>query len=360
MPIKLGELLVKNGVITRHQLQEALHAQTIFGGRLGTNLVELGYVNEADLSKLLSAQLNVPYATFEDLEDLDRELLKLVPTAVVRKHKVIPLSLEGRTLRLAMPDPTRFPVIDEVCFATGLRIEPVVAPEVMLVAAAEKYYDVPRDVRYIRAAGMAQNLSDTSTTASSMRARLHDEGELVIESGGEDRSNEERAVDGFPIHQAVIELVRARKTSDILDVIRTFVSEDFQRMAVFVFRGDLAVGATLQGCKLTREEFQEFNFPIESSALMSKAYSTKESFFGVPEGISGVDDWVFAELGLPRQRPTLLMPILSKGEIRCAVLACENKKGEILDMQDSYNLLGTKLGLAFELVDLSDRILDLS
>ncbi|HUU03331.1 MAG TPA: hypothetical protein VM425_17995 [Myxococcota bacterium] len=363
MSIRLGDLLLRNKLINEHQLKEGLHAQTIFGGKLGTNLVELGYVNEHDLAKLLSAQLGIPCIAAGDLDNIDKDVLNLVPVKLVQKHMVLPLEVEGRTLRLAMSDPTHFPSIDEICFATGLTVDPRVAPEILLVYAIEKYYDVPRNVRFVRMAGLSQNLAETATASASVVPKL--DGASADLLAGEEKefgsatSNEEMALDGFPIHQVVTQLARAGQVSDILEVIREFVSEDFEFAAAFLFNGEIAVGGTHVGGKLAIDEFQELSFPVNSSELLFKVWNSMETFHGQPS-ISGVDHWYFSELGFPEDRPILCIPVISNDKIRCIILASENKKGELLDMLDMYSLLVKKLSLAFELLVLKNQILDLS
>lgn len=363
MSIKLGELLVQNKLITQHQLKEALHAQTIFGGKLGTNLVELGYVNEMDLAKLLSTQLGIPCVDAGDFDKLDKDVLKIVPVSLVEKHRVMPLELEGKNLRLAMSDPTNFPSIDEISFATGLRIDPVVAPEILLVYAIEKYYDVQRSVRYIRAAGMSQNLAETATAASAVMPRLEGEPEQLVRVGEKqielEASTEEMVTEGFPIHQVVTQLIRANNVNDVLEVIRVFVGQDFKYAAVFLLSGENAVGATHVGGKLGIDLFQEYSFPINSSELLFKVWNTREPFHGIPT-ISGVDHWYFSELGFPMDLPTLCIPVVTNDQVTAIILASENKKGELLDMLDMYSLLVKKLGYSFEMLYLKKQILDLS
>ncbi|MBW1872816.1 MAG: general secretion pathway protein GspE, partial [Deltaproteobacteria bacterium] len=88
MPIRIGDLLLTNGLINEHQLKEALHAQTVFGGRLGTNLVELGYINEMDLALLLSRQLNIPCITAGDLDGLDADVIKTISKKLAERLRV--------------------------------------------------------------------------------------------------------------------------------------------------------------------------------------------------------------------------------------------------------------------------------
>src|SRR5215471_5340769 len=129
MAVKLGELLIKHQMITEKQLAEALRAQHTFGGRLGTNLVELGYLSEQVLVQFLSAQFKLPAVTVAEIDSIKEEVIKLLPRALAEKYKVLPVSVKDRRMRLAMADATHLKAIDEVAFSTGCAIQPLVAPE---------------------------------------------------------------------------------------------------------------------------------------------------------------------------------------------------------------------------------------
>lgn len=151
--MRLGEMLVQAGKITPFQLEETLKGQAIFGGRFGTNLVEMGYLDERDLAEFLSQKTGVPHAAPEQLLDIPADVIKLISYDYVKKYRVIPIELNKRKLTLAMVDPTDFHAIDEISFATGLIIMPVIAPELRIVTAMEKYYRIKREVRYISVEG---------------------------------------------------------------------------------------------------------------------------------------------------------------------------------------------------------------
>ena len=151
--MRLGEMLVQAGKITPFQLEETLKGQAIFGGRFGTNLVEMGYLDERDLAEFLSQKTGVPHAVLEQLLDIPDDVVKLISYDYVKKYRVVPIELNKRKLTLAMVDPTDFHAIDEISFATGLIIMPVIAPELRIVTAMEKYYRIKREVRYISVEG---------------------------------------------------------------------------------------------------------------------------------------------------------------------------------------------------------------
>jgi MshEN domain len=146
----LGQLLVKSGVISPHQLEEAIQAQVIFGGRLGTSLVELGYVDIATLSRFLAKKFSVPTIDHSRLAPCPRELLKLFGKKLALKYEAVPLTLEGNRLDVLMSNPNDVAALDEIGFATGKKVKPYVAPELIVMALMEKYFGIQRDMRYIK------------------------------------------------------------------------------------------------------------------------------------------------------------------------------------------------------------------
>ncbi|MFQ5703397.1 MAG: type IV-A pilus assembly ATPase PilB [Gemmatimonadales bacterium] len=137
---RLGDLLVREGLITREQLQQALAEQKGTGMRLGYTLVKLGFVEETEITKMLARQYRMPAVDLSRFE-VDKRIVKIVPTEVAVKHTVLPLKREGRTLTVAMSDPTNMSVVDDLKFITRYDIFPVIAGEYTLRMAIEKYYE---------------------------------------------------------------------------------------------------------------------------------------------------------------------------------------------------------------------------
>ena len=128
MAAKLGQLLTTSQVITEEQLKEAVGLQRKEGGRLGTNLVKLGYITEEKLVAFLSKQWGVPAMTLSDYK-IDPSVLKLIPIEIARKYLIIPVARVGATLTIAMADPSNVFVIDDVKFMTGFNVDVVVSSE---------------------------------------------------------------------------------------------------------------------------------------------------------------------------------------------------------------------------------------
>jgi type IV pilus assembly protein PilB len=141
MPVRIGELLLKEKRITPEQLQQALNHQKASGGKLGYNLVKMGFVKDEEITALLSKQYGVPSINLTQFE-IDPAVIKLIPAETANKYQIVPLSRAGATLTIAMTDPTNVFAMDDIKFMTGYNVEPVVASETAVTDAIQKYYAV--------------------------------------------------------------------------------------------------------------------------------------------------------------------------------------------------------------------------
>lgn len=160
MSAKLGEILVRENLISSQQLREALEYQRGSGGRLGSNLVKLGIISDDVITAVLSRQYGVPSINL-DLFQIEEETIKLISQEVALKYAVLPISKVGATLTLAMADPTNVFAMDDIKFMTGLNVEPVIASEASLQIAIGKYYGSSKaiDVFDFVAAGEFEKIS---------------------------------------------------------------------------------------------------------------------------------------------------------------------------------------------------------
>src|SRR5438477_1008216 len=141
MPVRIGELLLKEKRITADQLQQALTHQKAQGGKLGFNLVKMGFVKDEEITALLSKQYGVPSINIAQFE-LDPAVIKLIPPDTAQKYQIVPLSRAGATLTIAMTDPTNVFAMDDIKFMTGYNVEPVVASETAVIEAIQRYYPI--------------------------------------------------------------------------------------------------------------------------------------------------------------------------------------------------------------------------
>jgi len=139
MSSRLGEILIKESLITSDQLRQALEHQKANGGRLGTCLMKLGFISDDEITGVLSRQYGVPSINLKFYE-VDASVIKLIPQDTAVRYQIVPLSRVGSTLTIAMTDPTNVFAMDDIKFMTGFNVEPVVASETAIAEAITKFY----------------------------------------------------------------------------------------------------------------------------------------------------------------------------------------------------------------------------
>src|SRR5947199_3578452 len=137
---RLGELLLRDQIISAEQLQKAQEESKKSGKRLGNSLVRLGAIQEEDLTQFLSRQYGVPAINLAEF-DIEPDVIALVSKDVAMRHKVVPVNRAGNSLIVAMADPSNILAIDDLKFVTGYNIEVVVASEVGVTQALTRYYE---------------------------------------------------------------------------------------------------------------------------------------------------------------------------------------------------------------------------
>src|SRR5437763_5226767 len=185
MAVRIGELLLKEKLITPDQLQQALTQQKSNGGKLGYNLVKMGFVKDEQITALLSKQYGVPAINLASFK-IDLTIIKLVPTETARKYQIIPLSRSGSTLTIAMTDPTNVFAMDDIKFMTGYTVEPVVASEVAITDAIEKYYPSGKAGAAAGAKGGKAGAPATGGSTLEMASRGLEELQASLGGGADD------------------------------------------------------------------------------------------------------------------------------------------------------------------------------
>jgi type IV pilus assembly protein PilB len=191
MSAKLGEILVRENLVTPQQLREVLDYQRTNGGRLGANLVKLGVITDDVITAVLSRQYGVPSVNL-DLFQIDEDVIKIIPQEVALKYCVLPVSKVGATLTVAMSDPTNVYAMDDIKFMTGYGIEPVIASEASIQSAVGKYYTGSTQIEEFDAAAFeSKNGSKNGKNGTKLKAtgeRLSDS-DLNVDLGSMDFSH---------------------------------------------------------------------------------------------------------------------------------------------------------------------------
>src|SRR5215468_7139367 len=148
--MRLGEMLVRDGRLTEAQLADALGYQARDGARLGTVLVEHGFVDLEVLTVYLGLELGIPIATGAMMERAKRAAVRLLQPAQSFRHRCVPLVVQDRQLIAAIEDPHDFATLESLTQITGYRVLPRVAPEVRIYYYVERYFGVARPARFMK------------------------------------------------------------------------------------------------------------------------------------------------------------------------------------------------------------------
>ena len=202
MSQRLGDLLVKEKVITQEQLEAALKTQKETNARLGSVLVKLGYMSDDDVTNFLSRQYGVPAINLSYFE-IDAAVVKLIPQETAKRYQILPLSRVGASLTIAMVDPTNVFAMDDIKFMTGFNIEPVVASESAILEGIEKAY------------GSAQE----------------EDLEKVMQSVGGDGRSRRRAAGAKKTSMALSELEKATEDAPVVKLVNMVLIDAMKRGA---------------------------------------------------------------------------------------------------------------------------------
>jgi type IV pilus assembly protein PilB len=214
MSSRVGELLVRTGLISTEQFQHASEQQKANGGFIGSHLVQLGFISEADLLQTISEQYGVPIIELNSL-DLDPGVLQMVPQNLAVKHTLVPIVQKDRSLTVAMADPTNIVALNDIKFITGLDIQVAVAPERDVKAAQDRAYE-------------------SQTSYENIINEVEDDVEVVDTSDAVDVAELERATEDAP----VVKLVNAILTDAIKKNASDIHIEPYERAFRVRFRID--------------------------------------------------------------------------------------------------------------------------
>ena len=189
MSVRLGEILIKESLITQEQLHKALEFQRANGGKLGSCLTKMGFITDDDITGVLSRQYGVPSINLKFYE-IDPNVIKLIPQDTALRYQVIPLSRVGSVLTIAMTDPTNVFAMDDIKFMTGFNVEPVVASESAIGEAITRFY--------------GGSDADSEELSKMMKDLVDDEElELAAEEAELDAASLEKAAEEAPIIKLV-------------------------------------------------------------------------------------------------------------------------------------------------------------
>ena len=375
MATRLGDLLLKQGLVTTAQLDEALKYQVIFGGKLGTNLIEMGIIEEEDLTRALSKQYLVPSVSMEEVMNIDPQVLALLPRDLVEQHNVVPIKQEGRRLTLLMADPTDFKLIEDLSFRTGLIIKPVVAAEVRLVFALEKHYNITRDRRYIHvtkklaAKRPAPPAPVPAPVPEPVMPPPVDELQLESFSGSTPEYSPgqidvvEELAEIAPLEEILdpetlsLYLADARDRDDVLDSISSYLAHAYDRVALFLVRGNVAHGWKASSDHQDLPDFSQAEFPLDEPSILKTVAETSSFLLG-PIPRTPFNSMFLQEIGGRVPQTALLVPLLMMGRV-VGIIYVDGKGEELAEKLFELQKITIKAAMAFEILVLKNKIISM-
>jgi hypothetical protein len=403
--MRLGELLVNEGKITEAELEETLKGQAIFGGRFGTNLIEMGLLDENELATFLSRKSGVPHASSEQLMNISPQVIRILPLESVKKYRAVPIALNNRKLSLAMTDPSDYAAIDEISFVTGYTVVPHITPELRLVCALEKYYNVKRDLRYIPVAGGGRNrawgnkaqaitglqlvpppkppvsepddfdvfelppLDEFDCFGDMNEAPIHTPAQAPQPASAPITSPPLRPLASatlaavaprrepekdFSLDGVLRGLAEATDRNNIAELIVGYTARQFNRSALFLVKGDQASGWLAQIGSQPLAGFNNLEIALNEPSVLKVVTESKTFCLGALP-ISPCNSRITAALGGGSSPNQLLAPLLMMGRV-VAILYVDGGTRHLDSSVPGLQKLLSKGSMAFEILILKSKI----
>ena len=380
MSLKLGELLINEGIITQDQLDEALKCHVIFGVKLGSSLIELGFVREDVLLDLLSKKLGVPSVTHEALFNVPSDVIARLSPAVASKFRVVPVKLDHKRLHVAMSDPTDLKAQEELSFITGHIIVPNIAPELQILYALEKYYAFKLDHRYVSASCELKRrrnytkvdesfiTDDSKYTISADIERTAGTGGMIevpipkeltkapVAAEPEPRKlTEKETIELYTIDKLSIDFSKAKNSDDVADVFIRYLGQEFSKCALMTVRGNRAIGwRAASGGRLVKD-FGQTEIDLTQSPELAGILSDKLHFSGpltkIPANLP-----LFQALDLSIFSSILALPVIMNDRV-VAMIMVSADTASLQRRLDDLQKLVYKASLTFQILVLKNKLL---
>jgi hypothetical protein len=363
----LGEYLLKNGLLKIDQLEEAIEYQCIYGGKLGTSLIELGLVSEDQLAKILSQQLKLHYIRPERLMDIPAALLSLIPADIALKHLVVPYRKNGRKLYIAAAEPTK---LEHVPLPSECDVIPLAIPEIRIMMALKHHYGMTLPARFEALAAQInrrelakQKISKTRQEPPST-ARSEDDNGVWPLLGDEEYEGEEITAEDYFANKFTEEeetyvkliqhLADAKTRDDIATSITSYLGKYFSACALLMVRDNTAAGWIATGHR-NGDGFEDIKISLHEPSVFNLTAASESHYLG-PVFDSPQNSKILQYFETRSPVDTLVFPIIVKDHL----ISFLYLQGEIKNLEQHLpeieNIIH-KAEMAFLLLILRNKIL---
>jgi hypothetical protein len=378
MTLRLGELLLRENLITREQLDDALKKHAIYGIKLGSSLVEMGYVEEDRLSQLLSDKLGVQRVGSKEVLAADREAIGKLTGEQAARYRVIPFRLERNRLSIAMSDPTNFKAIEEIEFITGMVIKIYIAPDILISKALAKLYHLSSSaVSYQQVAprikkSHAHHAPPTVTfpmkSASgellnvTVPAEFEGFGNLpelpeVTSIKTSSRMNYETGADleRCTFDHVSINLSAADSREDVANVIIRYLGQEFSYCALFDIHAKAAIGWRGMSLGTYLSGFEQLNVPLNKPSVLQDVVQSRAYILDKLQE-NACNRKILTQTKIPPSKELLVMPVILLDEVVAVVMVSVDRETFKWRMLELGKLV-RKMSLAFEKIIINNKIL---
>jgi len=368
MQMKVGSMLVKQNIITEAQLEEALRNQVIFGGKIGTNLIELGYITADRLAEFLSRHKGVPHTTAKQLENIPADVIATLQAETVKQYQVIPISLEKKRLTVAMIDPSDLATIDKLSFMTGMYINPVVIPELLLLMGLERYYKIRRETRYIAIARDMRREPQSAAAQEINEVEIQQVEEVVeaaeefIEIPGEfagfdkveapELPAEPEEEEGYNMTDMCNALAGATSRDAIGEALMEYLRQRYFRCALFLPKEPVLTGWLAAAAEGYVENFGEVRIEMAAPSSFLQVMETKNFCMG--QLLNPTDLKAASNVG-GKDHPAVLLPIVLMNRVVAILCVFDNLENLARGLGELQKI-AVKSAMAFEILIMRNKI----
>lgn len=288
--MRLGTLLLRDAVITLTQLEQSLRAQVLSGGLLGTNLVELGFIDLNTLGRYIARVRDIPLAIADHLEKADPKLIEAFGAELADRYCAFPIRFEDQertTVGVVMRDPSRAQDVAEIERHLGRQVKPYIAPELRVFYYLERFYGIRRRTRFTRPPA-PESAAPKSRRERRATQPFHSQGQpsVVNISPKKDRespavpSDLPQTVEVCTFKEACMAIQASSSRDEIAKAIMRFSIGRFAAAAIFVVRAGHALGWVAQRKGLGEGALERLSLPLVAASVFQVAHDSKKPYRG--------------------------------------------------------------------------------
>jgi hypothetical protein len=352
----LGKTLLLRKDINLIQLNLALDFRVFYGGKLGTNLLELGIISEDTLSQALAQSLGIPPALKADLENVAPDVLATIPPEVAYRSQAVPFRIMGPQLYVAFAEPRNSAALAQVRRVTKLQILPHISCEFRIQTALENFYQIRMDPRMKEIEAKALSTTPFYPADSSTQKEQDWHGDhppKVVKTRFSSSASPSGKVT-LSVQKITLMLEEAKSRDAIGQLVLQFAQKYLERVALFVLRKDVGFGWDAIGEGLSKEMIKAIVFPIKEPSIFNTVVASQGHYLGrVPD--TAVNEQFYKAFGEPKPHNVLLLP-LTLGGITFGALYGDNGTKQVQsDGINELQVVVSRANIAFERLIIAER-----